>query len=137
MLVIASPLAWIGSQALNTRMPPQPNSLTMRHSVETRIAAELGNHVVLVHYGPLHPLGEEWVYNEPNIDQSRIIWARDLGQQVNRELLRYYPERKFWLLEPDQPFPRVTGCTPDCTVPEDDPASPKGTSGGKNLPLGH
>lgn len=123
-LVIASPLAWMGSQVLRLRGPHPPNSLHLRPAVHARITAESGRHVVFVHYSPLHPLGEEWVYNQPDIDSSQVVWARDLGQQVNQELVRYYPERKFWLAEPDRPVPRVTRCTPDCTVSEADRTGP-------------
>lgn len=136
VVVIATPLAWVGSQALARQMPLLPNSMWMRPSVETRIAGERGRHLVLVHYGPLHPLGEEWVYNEPDVDHSRVIWARDLGPQANQELFRYYPERAFWLVEPDHPRPLVARCTPECTVPEDKPASPTGSAAGHSLPLG-
>ncbi len=133
VLVIASPLAWIGTQAWNMLMPRPANSLLMRDSVAAKVAAEPGRHVILVHYGQLHPLGEEWVYNEPDVDQSRIIWARDLGQQANQELVRFYPERKFWLAEPDYPVPRVSPCMPNCVVQPDGPASLTGTAAGHVL----
>ncbi len=136
LLVIASPLAWMGSQVLKVHEGQPPNSLHWRPTVQARIAAEPGSHVIFVHYSPLHPLGEEWVYNEPEIDSSRVVWARDLGQQLNRELVRYYPGRTFWLVEPDHPLPRVTRCTPDCPAPADGPASLPATSGGQTLPLG-
>jgi hypothetical protein len=118
VLVIALPLAWIGSQALK-RDPHLANSLYRRPAVAARIRAVPGRHVVIVRYGATHPLGEEWVYDEPDIDGSQIVWARDLGQQVNAQLRRYYPERTFWLVEPDHPQPRVTRCAPECNMASD------------------
>jgi hypothetical protein len=120
IVVIASPLAWIGSEAATARMPPQLDWPALRRSVEAGIAAVPGRHVVLVHYDPWHALGQEWVYNGPDIDSSRIIWARDLGQQMNRELIGYFPDHTFWLVEPDHPVPTVTRCRSQCAGREDD-----------------
>ena len=119
VLAIAAPLAWMGTQALHLREPRPLNSLHFRPTIQASIAAKPGRHVVFVHYSPSHPLGEEWVYNEPDIDRSQIVWARDLGRQINRELVHYYPDRTFWLLEPDYAEPRLSRCTPECTPPQD------------------
>jgi hypothetical protein len=37
----------------------------------------------------------EWVYNEPSIDDARIVWARDMGDK-NQELLDHFPDRTVW-----------------------------------------
>ena len=42
-----------------------------------------------------------------DIDGARIVWARDLGPDENQKLLRYYPDRTAWLLEPDAHPPAV------------------------------
>ena len=52
-------------------------------------------------YSGDHNIHTEWVYNRADIDGSEIIWARDMGQAGNVELLEYYRDRKVWLLEPD------------------------------------
>jgi hypothetical protein len=119
LVVIASPVAWIGSEAATARMAPQLNWPALRRSVEADIAAVPGRHVVLVHYAPWHALGQEWVYNGPDIDSSRVIWARDLGQKMNRELMGYFPDRTFWMVEPDHPIPTVIRCTSQCAARED------------------
>jgi hypothetical protein len=41
------------------------------------------------------------VYNSADIDAAPIVWARDMGDQANRELLDYYRDRKVWLWQPD------------------------------------
>jgi hypothetical protein len=56
---------------------------------------------VLVRYGPHHIVYEEWVYNAANIDQSRIVWARAMPGGKDDELLRYYPDRRVWILDDD------------------------------------
>jgi hypothetical protein len=48
----------------------------------------------------------EWVYNEADIDGARIVFARDMGADKNRELTHYYPERRVWrvVVKPDRSF---------------------------------
>ncbi len=69
-----------------------------------KIAAEVtrfsGEHVILVRYDRDIDNSFDWVYNEPDIDSAKLIWARDMGGQ-NQELRDYYPRRNFWLVEPD------------------------------------
>jgi hypothetical protein len=60
-----------------------------------------GNHLVIVRYGLDHDvLLNEWVFNDADIDASKVIWARDMGPQ-NSELLQYFRNRHIWLVEPD------------------------------------
>jgi hypothetical protein len=74
--------------------------------VEAKLAQESGLHLVIVRYGDAHNPGDEQVYNGPDIDRQKIIWAFDRGAVENRTLLQYYDGRKFWLLRPDPPHPR-------------------------------
>jgi hypothetical protein len=67
-----------------------------------------GDHLVIVRYWPNHDfILDEWVYNHADIDGSRVIWARDMGQQ-NSELLHYFSGRHAWLVEPDYNPPRLS-----------------------------
>jgi hypothetical protein len=66
-----------------------------------------GKQLIIVRYSPRHIFQNEWVYNEADIDHARIVWARDLGPEQNQELLRYYPDRTAWLLEPDVQPPEL------------------------------
>ena len=67
-----------------------------------------GEHLVIVRYGPDHDfILNEWVFNNADIDGSKVIWARDMGAQ-NAELLHYFNRRKAWRLEPDYNPPRLS-----------------------------
>jgi hypothetical protein len=69
-----------------------------RESIVQHLKAIPGQHVVLVNYSPDFDLDREWVYNLADIDGSKIVWARDMGPEKNRELLAYYRGRVFWMV---------------------------------------
>ena len=71
-----------------------------RISVNRELAKLQGQQVVFVRYGPRHTF-HNWIHNGADIDASRVIWARDLGAAENTKLLRYYPNRRTWLIRPD------------------------------------
>jgi hypothetical protein len=80
-----------------------------RAQVVSHLGALDGRHLVLVRYSAKHELlNAEWVYNEADIDNSKIVWARDMGAADHDELLNYYRDRQVWLLEPDNTPPTLT-----------------------------
>jgi hypothetical protein len=78
-----------------------------RRAIHDRIATVPGRHLVFVRYRVGHAF-QEWVYNAADIDSSRIVWARDLGDDENDRLRHYYPDRAVWLLRPDVTPPLLT-----------------------------
>jgi hypothetical protein len=72
---------------------------------KARIAAVLdlipGNHLVFVRTKTDEFNLLQWIYNEADIDGSRIVWARDLGPERNAELIRYYTGRDVWMVDPN------------------------------------
>jgi hypothetical protein len=61
------------------------------------IAREPGKHLVLVRYHHGFSLHDaDFVYNEPDIDSARIVWARDMGPERNAHLLGYFHDRQLW-----------------------------------------
>lgn len=79
-----------------------------RAQVLAQLEHTRGKHLVVVHYQPNHDfILDEWVYNNADIDASKVIWARDMGTQ-NSELIRYFKDRQIWLAQPDYNPPRLT-----------------------------
>jgi hypothetical protein len=66
-----------------------------------------GRHLLFVRYSPSHDVGNEWVYNDADIDASPVVWARELDPESNAKLMRHFGDRTVWLVEPDQPNPRL------------------------------
>lgn len=59
-------------------------------------------HLIIVRYGPEHIVHNEWVYNDADIDRSEVVWAREMDEEHNRELIRYFDDRRVWLLEAEK-----------------------------------
>lgn len=78
-----------------------------RIAVNRQLAESPGKQLVFVRYWPPHTF-KEWVYNAADIDHARVVWARDLGPAEDEKLIRYYPDRTVWLLEPDFRPPRLS-----------------------------
>ena len=67
------------------------------------VRRQSGRHLILVRYSLDHiDRGDECVYNGADIDASEIVWARDMGEAKNSELLDYYKgKRRVWIYQPD------------------------------------
>jgi hypothetical protein len=89
------------------------NEGRQRRDVATQVAKLPGRILVFVRYWPGHIFRNEWVYNSADIDGSRVVWARDLGDGENQKLRAYYPNRTAWLFEPDARPPRLGPYVPE------------------------
>ena len=76
-----------------------------RSRVQKELMARNGRQVLFVQYSPDHDTNLEWVYNGADIDGSKLIWARDLGPEQDKQLIDYYPGRHFWILNADLQHP--------------------------------
>jgi hypothetical protein len=79
-----------------------------RAGIIAQLSQQPGQHMVIVRYRPDHVPGVEWVFNAADIDRSKIVWARDMGLEQNSELIRYFQQRKVWVVEPDNLPPRLS-----------------------------
>jgi hypothetical protein len=82
-----------------------------RAQVEARLKQLPGGQLAVVRYRSTHNPLDEWVYNDANIDGSKLIWAREMDASDNVELLDYYRGRKAWLIEPDETPVKVSPYT--------------------------
>jgi hypothetical protein len=79
-----------------------------RARVLAQLAETPGEHLVIVRYNQYHDTANEWVYNRADIDRAKVVWARDMGDSGNLELIRYFRNRRIWLAEPDLAPPKLT-----------------------------
>ncbi len=74
-----------------------------------QLERESGRQLVLVRYKTYN--GEkkfEWIFNRADIENAKIVWARDSGNpESTRQLLQHFAGRKIWLAEPDASPPRI------------------------------
>jgi len=75
---------------------------TERVRVVGQMAQLPGKQLMLVRYSAKHNPMQEWVYNAPDIDGSKVIWAREMDASNNAELIQHYKDRQAWLVEPDK-----------------------------------
>ena len=73
-----------------------------RKPVEDQLAAIPGRHLLLVRYSKNHNSGEEYVYNDADIDRAKTIWAREIPGRDLAPLLQYFRNRDVWIYEPDE-----------------------------------
>jgi hypothetical protein len=81
--------------------------VTERSLVERGLEQEPGGQLAIVRYAPDHDPLDEWVYNGADIDGSKIIWARAMDPASDADLIRYYGQRKPWLVQPDSASEQV------------------------------
>jgi hypothetical protein len=73
-----------------------------RAQVARQLEKAPGRQLAIVRYGPGHePLGLEWVYNAADIDSARVVWARSISPEKDREIMRYFSGRTAWMIQPD------------------------------------
>jgi hypothetical protein len=74
---------------------------TERARVQAAFEQMPGRQLVLVRYSDKHNPLHEWVYNAADIDDAKVVWAREMDSTDNRELIGYYRDRTVWLVQPD------------------------------------
>jgi hypothetical protein len=72
-----------------------------RAQINSRLEQLPGLQLAIVRYDAAHSPLDEWVCNGADLDESKVIWARDGEPAAIKELAAHYPQRKVWLVEPD------------------------------------
>jgi hypothetical protein len=81
---------------------------TGRAQMEARLEKSPGKQLAIVRYSPGHNSSNEWVYNAADIEDSKVIWAREMSTEDDLELIRFYKDRTIWLVQPDLSPPTVS-----------------------------
>ena len=89
---------------------------TPRAAIVSRLSQQTGQQLVIVCYAPTHVPAFEWVFNEADIDHAKIVWARDMGREQNLDLVRYFSQRKAWMVEPDKEPAKLSPAAQDCNL---------------------
>ncbi len=81
----------------------EQKSINLRKIIDNGLTQTADKHLIFVNHLP--EIAEDkthviWIYNEPDIKNSKIIWARDISPSANAALINMYPERKIWYVEP-------------------------------------
>ena len=84
-----------------------------REVIQNELQHAPGNHLVLVRYKPEHRAFNEWVYNDADIDHSKVVWAREMDPAENEKLKDYFENRHVWLLEADDKPPLLSADSTD------------------------
>ncbi|MEW6730543.1 MAG: hypothetical protein AB1489_04300 [Acidobacteriota bacterium] len=69
-----------------------------RAQLQQQLSESQARHLIIVRYGSEHALGSEWVYNRADIDQAKVVWAREMDMAHNCALINYFRDRQIWLL---------------------------------------
>ncbi|RMH20943.1 MAG: hypothetical protein D6696_06945 [Acidobacteria bacterium] len=78
---------------LPAHRPDDGHWSVQRASFQAFLEARGGKHLVIVRPGG------DWIANRADLDRAAVVWARDLGEERNRELLRHFADREVWWLD--------------------------------------
>ena len=90
-----------GSLYVSVHQEPSSVAGFQRARLLQQLERENGKHLIIVNYGPAHSVHHEWVYNEANIDNSKVVWARKMDRSQDCRLIEHFSERRIWSLELD------------------------------------
>jgi hypothetical protein len=113
----AGPIA-IAAVALGCILTPvvggsgHPHDGRPRARIQKQLESAGGRHLVVVRYQLDHDVGDEWVYNSADIDGAPVVWAREMDPTSNQEIVRYFHDRRAWLLQPDLSPPALSPYDP-------------------------
>ncbi len=73
-----------------------------RQRVLQHLRLQPGRFLVFVRYGPGSNPHHEWVYNDADIDASKVVWAREMDAESNARLIAWFSDRTVRLLKADE-----------------------------------
>lgn len=108
LICLAMIVLRISAVASGTQIEPlwQRGNLK-RNAVVKELRNTPGKQLVIVHYGPQHTPHVDWIANAADIDASKVVWARDMGEAQNQEVVDYFKDRRVWLVNADDSSPKL------------------------------
>ncbi len=91
-----------------------------RAAIAEKLRHTPGKHLIVVRYTEDHNIHDEWVYNGADIDDAKVLWARELSPQQNSKLFAYFKDRQIWLATPDEDNTYLEHYTPPNPQPDPD-----------------
>jgi hypothetical protein len=114
VLVYAVMLVFLQLPVIEAAAHPGYSWARRRVEIVREFVARPGNQLIIVRYGPQHDQFQDWVYNGYDLENGKVLWAREMADPAkNRELIDYCRGRQVWLLEADRyratpvPYPDV------------------------------
>jgi hypothetical protein len=92
----ALPDSWSGAHKVLTGLFPAPDSRQRAVQLLRRIP---GKHLVFVRYEAKHNWYDEWVFNDADINSSRIVFARVCTPDSDRALAESMKDRDVWMAD--------------------------------------
>jgi hypothetical protein len=76
------------------KMPLKRKLTYLKQDIEQIIEKLPGNFIAIVSYDEDFTFLDEMVFNRADIENSKLIWAYDLGEEKNKALLDHYQNRQ-------------------------------------------
>jgi len=106
-LVVVLAIVRVGVLAAEAYRHPLLDWSVYRARIVRQLEAAPGKQLVIVRYAPDHFVHHEWVYNGADIDGGKVVWARETPGRDLAPLLRYFRDRKVWIVKADLLPPRL------------------------------
>ena len=128
LLLLPASSVLLGKPAMELNTYSHPCCALGQDNLKSRLMARLtdspGADLVLVRDGPNNPIHQEMVYNDADIDQSPVVWARSLGAEKDARLQAYFANRKLWEFQWTEPHSLERYRLTPLTLPLPDPVPP-------------
>jgi hypothetical protein len=87
------------TQVAEIKAGPMPLQIR-RARIQSELEARPGKQLIIVHYPSYSDVpAQDWIYNDADIDNAHVVWARDMGYLKNKELLKFFPDRQAWFTD--------------------------------------
>lgn len=72
---------------------------TERQQITASLLAHPGRQLALVRPSNERNVLDQWIYNAADLDTAPVLWAYDMGDAANTDLMRSYPGRTAWIVD--------------------------------------